>query len=228
MIHLQPKGEKGMMKKTMIAAATSVALLSSVAMAQGSGAQTGLVVGGQLGYAKFVPYSKLPVSSPGVSGDLSNGGAYGGVLVGYDFALSPMLSVGIETGLNYGYKIANGTVTGPGPTDVDTDISTLDIPIMATVKLFPTENGFNIFAKGGFDYSKQKLTGSAGSVDVSSTDSKWRPVAAAGVGYQINALNIFAQYTYVFGTKWNDPDGSDGDTLAMNAITAGVTYTIPM
>jgi len=209
-----------MMRKMMISAAPLVVLLSGVAMAQGSGAQTGLVIGGQLGYAQFEPQT---IKYDGY--DANNGGTYGGAIIGYDHALSPMLSIGIESGLNYGHQIMN---TSRDQWRQEVDTSTLDIPVMGTVKFFPTEDGFNVFAKFGVNYSIQTTTDSIIWPETNSdTKRKWVPIAAACVGYQINAFNIFAQYTYVFGKKWSDPYVED-ETVTMYALTAGVTYTIPM
>ena len=226
-----------MMKKTIIAVAASTALLSGVAMAQG--ATTGLVTGLQAGYAKFVPNSGIPVGISSTSvGTAKNGGLYFGGILGYDYAINSMVSVGVETGLNYGHNIADGSDAGSGlgSSSYSLSTSTLDIPVMATVKFYvPHTGGLNVFAKGGYAYNRQKTTGSVTAsipapttVSLNSTNTQWNPIAVGGVGYQIDSFNVFTQYTYIFGTKTNSTSGSAGDTAAMNALTAGVTYTIPM
>ena len=169
-------------------------------------------------------------------GTAKNGGLYFGGILGYDYAINSMVSVGVETGLNYGHDIANGSETLnvlPNPIKANINTSTIDIPIMATVKFYiPHTGGLNVFAKGGYAYNRQKTTGSESTLGVTtsinSTNTQWNPIAVGGVGYQIDSFNVFTQYTYIFGTKTNSTSGSAGDTAAMNALTAGVTYTIPM
>ena len=51
------------MKKIIIGAAVSTALISGAVMAEG--ATTGLVTGLQAGYAKFVPNSGIPLEAGG-------------------------------------------------------------------------------------------------------------------------------------------------------------------
>tara|TARA_R110002167_G_scaffold356863_2_gene572066 strand:+ start:3350 stop:3931 length:582 start_codon:yes stop_codon:yes gene_type:complete len=189
-------------------------ILSGTAMAQG--ATNGLVIGGQIGYAKFVPWSKI-------YGHLNNGGAYLGGILGYNFALNKKLSIGLETGINYGNRMSKGF-----PAGVEVHTNLLNIPIMAVINYYPTGNGFNIFIKNGVAYNRQEEISSDTSQISSVTTSQWRYIAAAGIGYQIQNFNVFTQYTYLFAKKWNDASSSDTNTNAMNAWTAGITYTIPM
>ena len=206
-------------KKIVFLMACTV-LLIKTSTANVDFAQSGIVLGVNAGYAKFVPFSKI-------NGDINNGGIYGGGLLGYDYALNPHFSLGIETGINYGKNIANFS----SPTE-KMNIDTLNVPILATFKFYiPQANGLNIFTKHGVSFVYQMR-------DISYPNRPYQTdsentlkfnifLSVIGVGWKINNFNIFTQYEYFYGTNWNKVDKSL-KILTLNTLTAGVTYTIPI
>jgi hypothetical protein len=208
------------MKKKIIALGLGL-MGSMVANAADAKAITGIVFGGQIGYSSGFD---APASGGGVT--YTNGNVNFGGLVGYDFALTDMFSVGAEVDVNYTPDIFE--VSGAGQS---IKYSSLNVPIMITGK-FVLPIGLNLFAKGGINYQRLNATCSGNAVSaicdaVETTNAQWNGVLAAGVGYQIESLNVFAQYMYVFGKKINDTSDNDG-TWAQGIITGGVSYTLPM
>ncbi|WP_395947732.1 outer membrane protein [Caedibacter taeniospiralis] len=219
-----------MMKKIIATTVAATALISGSAFA--AGAQTGLVLGGNLGLATPTGVWKsdnavnainnLPISTS-VSQDTGN--VAGGLFVGYDYALNRMLSVGIELGGQYAYETTkiSATITGVSG---DYKASIITIPLFLTGKFYiPHTGGLNIFAKAGYAYNRinEKYSGNlATAVGASDTHMNlWRPVVAGGIGYQLQQFNIFAQYQY----NWLPYQGENG---GLGTISAGVSYTLPM
>lgn len=200
------------MKKSLIALAIAI---GGVGMAQAdSKAQTGLVYTVQGGYS--LGFS--PASEVDDHGNFTYGGS-----VGYDFALADFLAIGPEVGINYTSDIAKySNATG------SQEISLMNVPIMARAKFIIPDYGFNVFIKGGINYQRINTDGSATGIGMPSGDeNNWNGVAAAGLGYQIDTFNVFAQYMVIFGQDLKTSLDS-GDTIGQNIITGGVSYTLPM
>jgi len=201
------------MRKIIATSIITAALASGSAFA--AGAQTGVVIGGSVGYTVPTGYLK---DIGGSGADNTNGNIAGGLQIGYDFALNKMLSVGAELGGQYAYelsKVESGGATGK--------YSNLSIPLFLTGKFYmPWVNGLNVFGKAGYAYNRLNAsvdTGISG-LTVSENTNLWRPVVAGGVGYQIQQFNIFAQYQY----NWLKYQGTNG---GYNTLSLGLTYTIP-
>ena len=109
-------------------------------------ATTGVVVGLYGGYAKPLnDFLKDVKDEPG--GKIGN--FAGGGLLGFDFALNPMLSVGVEADGQYFYKIVE---CNTGKLNLYTGI------LFLTGKFnIPETGGLNLFAKAG--YALNKLNG---------------------------------------------------------------------
>lgn len=133
-----------------------------------------------------------------------------GGAIGYRHAVGRNFLVGGEFGYDY-----NGTArykevyhSNDSQTESTTyKISSQDLHLLATgTVLF--NSGFNIFAKGGTARVEQKLKVSN---QVSYTNipiflgetsiTGYKPMAAAGIGYQFKAVDIYAQYSHIFGIK---------------------------
>ncbi|MBK2125360.1 outer membrane beta-barrel protein [Fangia hongkongensis] len=219
-----------LVKKTMIAAAVASTLIAGSAFA--AGAQTGLVLGGNLGYG----YAQNGTIKNGLegSGNQSNGGLAGGVFVGYDYAISKMISVGVEADLQYAHNVAGGSgkydyFVADGASSYRTNVFSL--PLFLTAKFYvPGVNGLNVFGKFGYAYNRVTTVSSAtdnligfnvNDSKLSQTTNLWRPVMAGGIGYQIDNVNIFAQYQYNFLRN-------GGNNSGYSTFTGGVSYTLPM
>ncbi|WHN65196.1 outer membrane beta-barrel protein [Cysteiniphilum sp. QT6929] len=190
------------MKKIIATTVAAAALISGSAFA--AGAQTGLVLGGNVGYAYSQNgWLKNANNLPGGK----NGNIAGGLLIGYDFALSPMFSVGVELGGQYFNKIAKNDAG---------KLNMWSVPLFATAKFYiPGAMGLNVFGKAGYAYNK--LTGDTDGM----ATNLWRPVAATGLGFQISQINIFAQYQYNWLPLY-------GYNAGESTVSVGLTYTLPM
>ncbi|MBK2126317.1 outer membrane beta-barrel protein [Fangia hongkongensis] len=222
-----------LVKKTMIAAVVASTLIAGSAFA--AGAQTGLVLGGNLGYgyAQNGTIKNGPAGPLGGAFDKSNGGLAGGVFIGYDYAISKMISVGVEADLQYAHNLANGKVALPGNSSASYRTNGLAVPVFFTTKFYvPGVNGLNVFGKFGYAYNRITTSSSVsipnlpaqwggGDHKVTETTNLWRPVIAGGIGYQIDKVNLFAQYQYNFLR-------SGGNNSGYSTFTGGVSYTLPM
>ncbi len=171
-----------------------------------AGAQTSVLFGANAGYGVATNgwLKDVSQSSTGDSGNIA-----GGIFTGYDFALNQNISFGVELDGQYAYKVLkqNGN-----------SMNMWSIPLFATAKLYmPDILGFMLFAKAGYAYNK--FTGDTSSF--ASSNNLWRPVAAAGFGYQIAQFNIFAQYQQ----NWLALDGQNG---GFGTVSAGLSYRLPL
>lgn len=203
------------MKKKLLAA---LMILSASTLY--ANAESGITLGIQGGYAKFIPFSKI-------NGDINNGGIYGGGQLGYDYAFNPYFSLGLETGINYGKNIAKFSSSTER-----INIDVLNVPILATFKFYiPQTNGLNIFTKHGiaFVYQTRDISYPHRPYQTDSENTMKFNIFAStvGIGWKIKNFNIFTQYEYFYGTNWNKLDKSI-KILTLNALTLGVSYTIPV
>ncbi|WP_440994368.1 outer membrane protein [Cysteiniphilum litorale] len=217
------------MKKIIATTVAAAALISGSAFA--AGAQTGLVMGANLGLATPTGYMKEDalvnylqgLGAPSISQDTGN--IAGGLFIGYDYALSPMLAVGVELGGQYAYEVTKVTDSGGG-VSAGNKISVISVPMFLTGKFYiPHTGGLNVFAKAGYAYNRIKASadGNAASALGITTESVnlWRPVVAGGIGYQLQQFNIFAQYQY----NWLPYQGENG---GLGTVSVGLAYTLPM
>ncbi|MBK2125232.1 outer membrane beta-barrel protein [Fangia hongkongensis] len=201
------------MRKIIATSIIATALASGSAFA--AGAQTGVVLGGNIGYGYAT--NGWTKDDADLSGS-KNGNLAGGLFIGYDFALNKMLSVGVELGGQYAYQLVK---------ESDGDkLNAWSVPLFATAKFYiPHAMGLNIFGKFGYAYNRLTTSGNYVATGLSGNDidgkNLWRPVAAGGLGFQVQQFNIFAQYQY----NWLPVYGKNG---GYGTISGGVSYTLPM
>ena len=189
-----------MIKKIALASVVAASLASTSVMA--NEATTGVVVGLYGGYAK--PLNGWMKESTNLT-NLKSGNFAGGGLLGFDFALNPMLSVGVEADGQYFYKIRKAD---------DYKLNIYTGILFLTGKFYiPETGGLNLFAKAGYALNKLKAEGS--------NTTAYRPAAAGGVGYQIDNVNIFVEGQY----NWVPLGGKNG---GYGAAFVGASYTFPM
>ena len=157
-----------MTKMNKIIGLSAIALLSI--SAANAGAQSGLVVGGNVGYS---------FAQNGFANH--KGGVAMGGLVGYDYALNRSVSVGAEMDLQYANQVSK---------TAGNKINVWNVPLFLVGKYyFGSNKQFNVFGKAGYAWNRVGAND-----DYSKT---FRPVVALGAGYQLSrTLNVFAQYQY--------------------------------
>lgn len=201
------------MKKIIATTVAAATLISGAAFA--AGAQTGLVLGGSVGYTMPTGGAK---DLGGAGWDNKNGNIAGSLLIGYDYALSPLFSVGVELDGQYAYEISKSSLAGN-----KYKLSNVSVPLFLTGKFFiPEAMGLNVFGKAGYAYNRLsgKVEVSGGSSTTTNTNL-WRPVVAGGVGFQLQQFNIFAEYQY----NWLPRAGLNAGYAT---ASLGLTYTLPM
>lgn len=218
------------MKKIISSFATIALLSAGVAQANTNIARSGMTFSANVGYS--IPTGDFKANQSDVpDGSVSNNNVSFGGAIGYDYAISEMFTVGAEVGIQYMPDFAKESEDGGSITQ-----SNLSVPILAVGKFYvPNVDGLNLFAKAGIAYNHWKASGS-GSIEVvdpdpatiaipSASDNNWNAVVAAGVGYDINNFNIFAQYTY----NWLRVSAFDETAKGgINTIAIGVGYKLPM
>ncbi|MDA0912171.1 MAG: outer membrane beta-barrel protein [Proteobacteria bacterium] len=201
------------MKKIIATTVAAAALISGSAFA--AGAQTGLVLGGSVGYTMPTGYVKDIETGTGV--DNKNGNIAGSLLVGYDYALSPLFSVGIELDGQYAYQLSKSSLAGDSAKS-----SNVSVPLFLTGKFFiPEAMGLNVFGKAGYAYNRLSAKAEVSGVSETFNTNLWRPVVAGGIGFQLQQFNIFAEYQY----NWLPYQGTNG---GYGTASLGLTYTLPM
>lgn len=220
------------MKKIIATTVAAAALISGSAFA--AGAQTGMVMGGNIGMAMPTGawnlddgYNAAKADPTVTSASQDTGNVAGGLFVGYDYASSPMFTAGVELGAQYAYEPTKLKATVLGAQTFEAKIKgILSIPLFLTGKFYiPHTGGLNVFAKAGYAFNRLEIEGNTSGVlgSNSATDNinLWRPVVAGGIGYQLQQFNIFAQYQY----NWLPYQGENG---GLGTVSVGLAYTLPM
>jgi hypothetical protein len=130
-----------------------------------------------------------------------------GGTIGFKHALSRQFLLGTEAGYDYNGVAKYTENYKPNYTWTESTtyrISSQDIHLLATGTLL-FSNGFNIFAKGGAARVDQKLR-VTNAVDYTviplylgeTSIVRYKPMAVAGFGFQLQAVDIYAQYSHIF------------------------------
>lgn len=192
-----------------------------------------LYVSGEAGYGVLsTPDENLITADGVVITDVShsNDGFAGGANVGFNRALTNNILVGAEFGYDY-----NGQAKYTEDSNLQSftmKVNSWDLHLLATgTYLF--NNGLNVFAKAGGARVEQNthFSGSAADGLNDITDTQYQPMVAAGVGYRIKMVNIYAQYSRTFGkdaSDFNDLFNSDGtlNVVSVDTVKLGVSYNI--
>ena len=204
---------------------SSILLSSSMGLSY-AGAQSGFVLGAKAGYT-FVggPINNIK-NELGEGASVQIGGFSGGLIAGYDFAVTDIMSVGIELDPQYMNLLSGKQDDGPS-----VKINMFSLPVLATFKVYLPDTGFNAFAKAGVAYNRPST-----SVSSLSTSSKaiYSPVVSAGIGWQISDFNLFVEYQYQYAktaallSGGNDQDTHSLSGTNLSTLSAGMTYTIPV
>ncbi|MFZ9036117.1 MAG: outer membrane beta-barrel protein [Francisellaceae bacterium] len=188
-------------------------------------AENGFEIGGQLGLITAPQFetSNLASDSP-----TDQGGGLFGLIVGYDFAISSHLSLGVESGYSYGYKISEINIDGS-----HYSLNQWQTPMLATAKYY-FNNGLIVSAKAGMSYIRQFVDTS--SYYTPTDDDNWEilPQATFEIAYAFdNGVNVGGAFSYVFGNSHNI--GSESavsanqfDVASTAALYATITYHLPI
>lgn len=166
---------------------------------------------GDVGLARLATPEQpiMPIDNVWVSGaSYNNESVAAGAAVGFKHAVSRQLLIGAETGYDYNGRSKYTedyyqNITWTESTNYT--ISSQDIHLLATGTLL-FRSGFNIFAKGGAARVEQKLRVS-NDVNYSNLPiflgetsiAQFKPMAAAGLGFQFRAVDIYGEYSHIFG-----------------------------
>lgn len=162
----------------------------------------------------------------------SNSSLSGGGSVGFRHFVNPMLAVGAEFGYDYNgqskYEEDYGSSYYYNSLDSSTlKITSTDFHLLATGTAF-LRGGFNLFGKAGAArvHQSAKTYNEVPAQDVPylTTDNSvdgYKPMVAAGFGYRIKMVDIYAQYSHIFGTNAdNFSDLFDSTTSdSMNVVS---------
>lgn len=160
----------------------------------------------------------------------SNSSIAGGGSIGFRHFVNPMLAVGAEVGYDYNGRAQYEEDYGASNYYNSLDNSTLkitsqDFHALATgTVLF--RGGFNIFGKAGAARVDQsaKTYNEVPAQDIPylttyNNVTGYKPMAAAGFGFRLRMVDIYAQYSHIFGTNaanFSDLVDSNGN---MNVVS---------
>ncbi len=187
----------------------------------------------------------IPISGPitGASYEIGKSVAASGS-VGFKHALNRHVLLGAEFGYDYNGSSKYTEEYAPNWSYTESTtyrISSQDLHVLATGTLV-FGRGFNVFAKGGAARVQQKLK-ITDQVDYSNlpyylggtTLVGYKPMAAVGLGYQFRAVEIYAEYSHIFGTDAENfyPDlfnenGTFATIVSSDTIKMGLAFHIPV
>lgn len=233
---------------TLVIASTSLLATSAFAYTYNPAGKNNFYVSGDVGYSVIETPNKNLLDSSDVSEITAFGATVSqshdkgyvgaGGNVGYQFAVTPNVLLGTEFGYNYNgrskytVKVSEDSV---GSASATTTVSSWDLHLLGTgTYLF--NNGFNIFAKAGGARVQQTAKGTVdisdfGSETDSDTVTQYKPMVAAGIGYQFKMVNVFAQYSRIFATdasNFNDLVDSSGNqkVASVDAFKLGLAVNV--
>lgn len=180
-------------------------------------------IGGRMGYEMLIPMSSLSLPDTGLN---HNGGFMWGVEGSYQIDYKKLL-LGLEVGVRYSADLSHGMASN----GIESELSMLDIPVLATVQAnLPFIKKTAVAVKAGAVYSKQKCSNCAGCLNGcfrAISTGKVLPMAAIELKRRVSeSVDIDFQYSQAFGTSWDSGyAGNHGsDVLTHGAFTLGLTY----
>lgn len=179
------------MKKILFCVGSLLMISSASYAAQ---AQTGIVVGGNIGYA--MPYGDFRNMNAFMfnAQKKQNGGMAGSFILGYDYAFVDCFSLGLETGA-FMTHFSRLEQTRRGNTR-NQDNYLMSVPLYLQTKFYVIK-GLNLFGKAGYAYNAIIQTRDVTRTNrYSFADGNFDPVIALGVGYKFYSINVFVQYQY--------------------------------
>ena len=222
---------------SLIAISTTGAAFADTVNQPGATAQSGIYVGGGLGWSFASAPNADQVTNESQAqaiGKSNNNYTFQGTL-GYNYAFTTHWMAGLEatylfmgqTTYNYPLNLVSTTAQNSG------------IQIMAT-GTYVDASGFNTFAKIGAIYENTQMSASVNFWNPISRNfnyladggdhTGWLPAAALGVGYmpiEAQGLNVVLQYEHIFGGDWSNP-GQTNKPMTQDVVTLGVTYILPL
>lgn len=164
--------------------------------------------------------------------------------IGFKHVLNPHVLLGAEFGYDYNgsSKYTEEYAQDYSYTDSTTyRISSQDLHVLATGTLL-FGRGFSVFAKGGAARVQQTLRITDQVDDVNpplylygTSIAGYKPMAAVGMGYQFKAVEIYAQYSHIFGTDAStfypdlfNLDGTFATIVSSDTIKMGLAFHIPV
>ena len=153
------------------------------------------------------------------TGDLKDGVNTGytvGAALDYRVPLSP-----------FGFR-AEGTFASFGAKDTggaeDVDLSDLGVNANAVVWLPNAGSPVKAYVTGGPSYSRIKVSGSEGSVDVSITDNNWGFNVGGGLDFALGSLGTRLDVRYKRVSSDNFFGSGESGTVQYIPITFGITF----
>lgn len=232
---------KNMKKITIL---TGAFLVSSATVFAANGpAKTGLVFQGQVS-ANYTPSQTFNAAADNTqeatSTNTYNGGIGGGLFLGYNYAITPNVTIGAKTGYQYIYNLNQfkASYSSQGFNNANDQINVNNIPVLATANYY-FNSGWLIGAEGGIDIQQWTLkqTGDDSYLynnmtGLRSSSSQWNvaPMAGLSLGYQWNfGLALTANADYVFGKSTSDITSlNNNDPLAFYTVGVNLSYTLPV
>jgi opacity protein-like surface antigen len=181
----------------------------------------------------YTPDLNMNIEFPLEGYSYKNGSFAGGVNLGFNHAFNPNVLAGAEFGWNYNGQSKYEFDFAHNYSTTNT-ISSYDLHLLATAT-YLFNNGFNVFGKAGVARVYQTGKGTTNIPDTEALDiseTSYQPMLAAGLGYQIKMVNIFVQYSHIFGKDPNDVNDlfdNNGDfngTVAADTIKAGLAVSL--
>lgn len=189
------------------------------------------------------PDKDLPETAGVTSTTHSNMSLSGGGSMGFRHAVNPLLSFGLEAGYDYNGQAEYAQNYSAWYTLYSLDKVTYkviseDFHVLATSMIkFP--GGFNFFVKGGGARVNQKLRivneFPTDNVPIFLTETStygYKPMAAAGIGYQIGIIGFYAQYSRIFATNAENfsdllnEDGTFSNIVSVDSFKLGASVNL--
>ncbi len=190
--------------------------------------------------ALATPAKNLPDTSDTVSSSYFNTFFSGGGSIGYRRAINPMFSLGVEGGYDYNGKAQykqSYAYYPPyyGEDTITNNITSQDFHLLST-GTFYFYNGFNVFGKAGVADVHQTLRVNYNNpwdiVPVNlgdETTNAYKPMVATGIGYSFRNVDIYAQYSHIFGDNaqdFSDLFNSDGTMKIVSVDTFKLGFAV--